>query len=86
MTTDSYTIIRNLRGNWPSWCADLDDGRVVYIYIRYGVVRVGVGTSDTHASDVAEEVRSGDDYAGVTDVLTALNVLAEMGYHYACPN
>jgi hypothetical protein len=81
-----YTIIRNLRGNWPNWCADLDDGRVVFIYIRYGEVRVGVGTSDTHASEVAKIARSGDEYGGVTEVLTALTVLDEMGYHYVCPS
>jgi len=85
MTEHTYTIIRNLRGSWPQWCADLDDGRAVFIYIRYGEVRVGVGDSEQTASYAAVEVRDGPEFAGVTDVLVALNVLRELGYHYVCP-
>lgn len=80
-----YTIIRNLRGSWPEWCADLDDGQVVFVYIRYGEVRVGVGDTEQSASFAAIDCRSGDDFAGVVDVLVALNVLRELGYYYVCP-
>lgn len=80
-----YTIIRNLRGSWPNWCADLDDGRVVFVYVRYGEARVGVGANENDASSVAEEVDEGDQYAGVTDVLVALTVLQRQGYYYVCP-
>jgi len=80
-----YTVIRNLRGNWPEWCVDLDDGRVVFIYIRYGEVRVGVGPSEVEASNVAEEVREGEKYGGVVGVFEALELLQELGYYYVCP-
>ena len=83
--TNTSTIIRNLRGSWPQWCANLDDGRVVFVYIRYGGVRVGVEWTEQKASDVAEEVADGPEYAGVTNVLVALTVLQKQGYYYVCP-
>lgn len=79
------TIIRNLRGSWPQWCVDLDDGRIVAIYIRWGSVQIGIAATETEAFDKREEVRSSPDYAGVVDVLAALQVLQELGYYYVCP-
>jgi hypothetical protein len=78
--------IRNLRGSWPSWCADIaDNGQVVFIYIRHGEVRIGEGPTEEAASSAAVEVASGPGYAGVTDVVDALNVLRGRGYHYVTP-
>ena len=76
------TIIRNLRGSWPTWYVDLDDGRVLSIYIRHGVVDVGIARTQGGDWEAAGQVKAGPQFAGVTDALTALTVLRELGYHY----
>lgn len=81
-----YKIIRNFRGSWPNWIADLDDGRVVFIYIRWGEIRIGVGCDAEDASHEAEEVMNDRDLAGVSSALDALIELEKKGYHYCCPN
>jgi hypothetical protein len=77
-------IIRNLRGSWPTWTADLDDGRKVFIYIRYGEIRIGVGVTREAARDAAEEVPNEWDLGGVSDCLDALVALRKHGYHFVC--
>ena len=85
MSTE-YTLIRNFRGSWPDWFADLDDGRFVYIRIRHGYVFVGVGATQELAMGASEEVKSSPDYAGVSDAVDALVILREQGYYYVSPN
>lgn len=80
-----YITIRNLRGAWPNWFADLDDQRVVYVRIRFSQASVGIGASEEEAMTEAVVVREGDDYAGVTDVVDALIVLRDQGYFYVAP-
>jgi len=80
------TIIRNFRGSWPNWVADLDDGHFVFIYIRYGEVRIGRGPTVDEASEAAIEVENKWDLGGVSNCLDALVALQANGYYYVAPN
>ncbi|SRR5258708_30468965 len=81
-----YTIIRNLRGSWPNWFADLGDGRTVYVRIRHGEFSVGVGKTKEEAESAAEVVNRHDSFAGVSDVVDALVGLRNRGFDYVCPS
>lgn len=81
-----YNIIRNIRGSWPQWYADLDDGDTVYIRIRHGEVWIGQSDSEHEAYRRSKPVKTDDDkYMGVSDVVDALIELKENGYYYVCP-
>ena len=79
------TIIRNIRGGWPNWYADLDDGRVLYVRIRHGQFSVGLGKTADEAMDAAEVVNTHASFAGVTDVVDALVGLRNRGFYYVAP-
>lgn len=79
------TIIRNIRGGWPQWHADLDDGRVLYVRIRYGEFSVGVGKTEEEADGSSEVVNRHESFAGVTDVVDALVGLRNRGFYYVAP-
>jgi hypothetical protein len=81
-----YTIIRNFRGSWPSWCADVEGGETVFIYIRYGEIRIGVGNSEQEASDNAVEVPNEWGLGGVSDCTDALVALRKNGYNFVAPH
>jgi hypothetical protein len=81
----AYTIIRNIRGGWPNWLADLDDGRVLYVHVRSGEFCLGLGQSKDEAMYNSGVVRHSEAFAGVTDVIDALVALRENGFYYVAP-
>ena len=81
----AYTLIRNLRGSWPQFYADMDNGDVVFIRIRHGYVWVGVGKTKGQAEGRSELVKSSADFCGVTGALEALEQLQERGFYYVPP-
>jgi hypothetical protein len=80
-----YTIIRNIRGGWPNWLADLDDGRFLYVRMRHGEFSVGLGKTAAEAQEAAEVVNDHVSFAGVSDVVDALVGLRNRGFDYVCP-
>lgn len=79
-------FIRNLRGSWPNWLADLDGGGFVYCRIRRGDAFIGVGSTPYEADSNADRVAHGEDaYAGVSDDVDALVLLKRHGYYFCCP-
>jgi hypothetical protein len=82
--TDLHVPIRNLRGNWPTWTADLDDGRKVIIYIQDGEVHIGVGATGIHAAAALKQVPNEWNFNGVSDCVDALIALRRHGYYFVC--
>ncbi len=79
-------FIRNLRGSWPNWLADLDGGGFVYCRIRRGDAFIGVGSTPYEADSNADRVAHGETaYAGVSDDVDALVLLKNHGYYFCCP-
>jgi hypothetical protein len=79
-----YIIVRNFRGRWPNWYANLDDGQVLYVRIRHGRASLGLGTTEDAAIDNAKEIGEGPQFDGVTDAVDAVLLMRELGYYWVC--
>jgi len=77
--------VRNLRGSWPEWYVDLDNGGTVYARIRHGCGYIGVGKTPAAASRYPSMVGERREWDGVVEAVDALLMLREFGYHYVPP-
>lgn len=73
------TIIA-LEGSWPEWVGNLGM-KFVYIRIRYGQCRIGVGADHNQARGAAEIFKEdAQNLSGVVGMEEAVNMLRAAGY------